>query len=455
MKKDIQSLLEETSPSFCLAKWLQVSLLLQNGLGHSCHHPAPQKIPLAELEAGPAALHNHAQKKETRRLMLLGERPKECQYCWNVEDSGGRSDRLYKSEEYWAAPYIDEVRKASHEHDIIPKYLEVSFSHNCNFKCAYCGPQSSSRWVEEAEKFGPYPTSMNFGDLEWFKSSGHLPFPHEEENPYVKAFWQWWPTIKPKLEVFRITGGEPLMSPATWRVLDDLIANPQSNLRFAINSNMGVSSSKVDRLVEKINSLEGKVKNFTLFTSIDSGLPKHAEYLRYGMDFDLFKRNIETVLENINWRIRLTMICTVNALSIPGLEALFRWNYELRERFPEKSIGIDTPYLRYPNFLSVATLDRERIHEIQSTLDFIDSRIWEPSKQDTKVADWTQTKFLGFENREFKRLERVKDWALEENERIKLDQDAFTTTLKDRSQFLHEYDRRRGLDHRSLFNSLL
>ena len=44
------------------------------------------------------------------------------------------------------------------------------------------------------------------------------------------------------LHTFRITGGEPLMSKDTWKVLDYIIEtdNPNKNLSLAINSNLGV-----------------------------------------------------------------------------------------------------------------------------------------------------------------------------------------------------------------------
>ena len=47
--------LDAVSNSFCLAKWYQVTLHLQNGHTHSCHHPGTHKVPLQELENNPTA----------------------------------------------------------------------------------------------------------------------------------------------------------------------------------------------------------------------------------------------------------------------------------------------------------------------------------------------------------------------------------------------------------------
>ncbi len=59
------------SPSFCSAKWLQTTLYLQNGFNHSCHHPSAHKIPIEEVNANPAALHNSQFKKEQRAKCLM------------------------------------------------------------------------------------------------------------------------------------------------------------------------------------------------------------------------------------------------------------------------------------------------------------------------------------------------------------------------------------------------
>jgi len=97
--------LDDVGCGFCLAKWTQVTMHLSMGMTHSCHHPSPHKIPIDEIERNPSALHNTRFKKQKRREMLSGKRPEECNYCWNVEDTGNSfSDRIYKSSEPWSSP---------------------------------------------------------------------------------------------------------------------------------------------------------------------------------------------------------------------------------------------------------------------------------------------------------------------------------------------------------------
>ena len=85
--QEVKDKLDGVGCGFCLAKWTQVTMHLGTGMTHSCHHPAPHKIPLSEISRNPSALHNSRFKKRKRKEMLEGKRPDECNYCWKVEDS--------------------------------------------------------------------------------------------------------------------------------------------------------------------------------------------------------------------------------------------------------------------------------------------------------------------------------------------------------------------------------
>ena len=255
--KNKRDKINNVSCSFCTAKWLQTTLILQNGYNHSCHHPAPHKIPLEEIQADPAALHNSKFKKEQRAKMLKGERPSECGYCWKIEDLGKDyfSDRHYKTSDVWAWDRFEDIAKSDPQDNVYPSYLEVSFSNACNFACAYCSPEISSKWMEDVKQNGPYPTKHGAHNLDYLEQTGKMPIPNREYNPYVEAFWKWFPDALSYLKVLRITGGEPTMSKDTWKLLDYLIENPRKGLDVAINTNGCVEDVLIDRLIFKINQL--------------------------------------------------------------------------------------------------------------------------------------------------------------------------------------------------------
>ena len=230
---EVKEKLDKVGCGFCLAKWTQVTIHLGTGINHSCHHVKAHRIDLEELKNNPNALHNTGFKKNVRKQMLNNERPGECDYCWRIEDNTDKfSDRVYKSADEFSWSDYDTISNFTGDEDFYPRYVEISFSNVCNFKCAYCGPPFSSKWMEEIKQKGPY-------DLNIWKYNmidpNETPIPEREENPYIDAFWKWFPEAVKHMHTFRITGGEPLLSKHTQRVIDYLIENPQPNLKFAIN----------------------------------------------------------------------------------------------------------------------------------------------------------------------------------------------------------------------------
>ena len=318
--KAVKDTLDRTGPGMCIAKWKQVTMHLQNGHTHSCHHPSSHHVPLEEVLANPTALHNTKYKKEQRRQMLTGQRPAECDYCWRVEDQakGAYSDRVMKSSEYWAWPSRDEVTALPWDADVDPSYVEVSFGNVCNFKCGYCSPHISSKWMEEIQQHGPYPTSGRFNNLDWIRDQNLMPIPNNQDNPYVDAFWQWWPRLYGNLQHFRITGGEPLLNKNTFKVLDHVIDHPNPQLDLSINTNMCPPAELLDQAIERFKRIigEGKVRKFKLFTSAEAH-GSQAEYIRHGMDYGLWLDNIRKVLMQVP-EMEFTVMSTYNIMSIPS-----------------------------------------------------------------------------------------------------------------------------------------
>ena len=437
--------LNSVGKGMCLAKWTQVTLQLQTGHNHSCHHPVTHKISEMEITQNPSALHNTSFKKNRRREMLEGLRPKECDYCWNIEDnSSDFSDRIYKSAEPWSLPHFDEVLKTKGIKDINPKYVEVSFSNICNFKCSYCGPAFSSRWMEELEQFGAYPTTDKFNSLDYNIAENKMPFKQTEYNPFVEAFWKWWPDLYKDLHTFRITGGEPLMSKDTWDVLDYIIEHPNPNreLNLAINSNLGIPDKLVDRFIEKVKRItdEGRVKEFIVFTSCDSW-GEQAEYIRNGLVFNKFWDNVNKLMTQCP-RVNLTFMATYNGLSIPNYHKLIEGVYQLKkeygstDRYWASAAFLDTSYLRYPAHQTAQVIPQDwakNIYQQAQLADFLAVPLFE-------------NKYIGYSDIEIQKIKRTYDWmkSVKHDENLLRNQYNF-------GKFIQEHDKRRGTDFSKVF----
>ena len=439
----IRDKLNSISPSFCVAKWQQVTMHLQTGHTHSCHHPQTHKIPLSELQDNPSALHNTNFKKLQRKKMLDGIRPKECDYCWRIEDSGSISDRTYKSAEPWAEPHIDTIKDMPWDHNVVPSYVEVSFSSVCNFKCSYCSPQVSSKWMEEIERYGPYPTTTKFGNIEWLRQQDAMPIPHKDENPYVDAFWKWWPTVSQKLDHFRITGGEPLMTKDTLKILDYVINEPHPTLHLSINSNMCVPDVLLDKFIEKIKiiCIENKVKQFKIFTSADT-YGKQAEYIRNGLDYNKWLANIRRVLTEVP-NCTFTIMSTYNALSVFQYDKFLVDVLAIKKEFykegmPHSALILDTPYLRWPAHQAIFILSKKLIEGMKSQIDFMYANLQGANNPHQGFFEWEADKFA-----------RIYQMLIDRE-----DPKEITEEQKDFVRFVDEHDRRRGTDFLATFPEL-
>jgi len=445
----VKAKLDAVSPSFCVAKWKQVTMHLQNGHTHSCHHPATHVVPLDEIKLNPTALHNSEFKKQQRKLMLEGVRPSECDYCWKVEDQGDSiSDRVYKSSDTkWALPYINDIVSKPWDDNVDPSYVEVSFGNVCNFKCSYCAPHISSQWMEEIERYGAYPTTHKFNNLGWLKSQSMMPIPNKDENPYVDAFWEWWPKMYNNLQHFRITGGEPLLNKNTFKVLDYIIENPNPNLEVSINTNMNPPPEIFDKFLEKVKIImtEKKLKNFKLFTSAEAH-GKQSEYIRFGMDYDMWLSNLHKAYREVP-EMQFTIMSTYNALSITSYTKFLDDVLEFKKMYSGREdrknpLLLDIPYLRFPHHQSVFILNKDLVQLIYDQVTHM--------YRNLEYKGWSATANKGFFENEADKLKRiynlVKD-GFNENEHT-------TCNRKDFAIFVDEHDRRRGTNFLETFPEL-
>jgi organic radical activating enzyme len=355
-----ERMIDSVSESYCAAKWYNATIWLGHGQTASCHHPPGHWIPLEELENNPTAIHNTKHKKLMRKYMQEGKRPSECEYCWKVEDMGKDhiSDRVFKTE-----IFKDEDVEASAtmpwDEDVMLRTLEISFDRACNLKCSYCNPAFSTAWVKDINQYGAYQNIQSDGrghfvdTAPWAEPAAKK----SEDNPYIQAFHQWWENgLADNLEEIRITGGEPIMHTGTWKLFEWFEQNPTRgrNMRFAINSNLSPETPKVlDKLIEK----SWHVPNFEIYTSMEA-TKDQAEYIRDGLDYDLWKSNIHRVLKESNVA-KLHMMMTINSLCLTTITEFMDEMLDLREDYGRRAPTMTLNILRFPSFQSAAILPPE------------------------------------------------------------------------------------------------
>ena len=443
--KSIKHRLDRVSPSFCLAKWLQVSLHLTTGKTHSCYHPPAHSIDEKDLLKNPSALHNTEQKKRERAMMLKGEKPEGCSYCWNIESSGDHySDRHYRSLEPWAKSRFQEVAKGGSHYNVVPSYVEVNFNQACQFKCSYCSPHLSTTWMEEIKKNGAYPTTTPHNDIKSLKEKNLWPLPLNAPNPYVEAFWKWWPKLYPQLKVFRLTGGEPLIDPNTYRVLSYIKNHPHPRLELAITSNLCPPAKMMSRFQKELKNIlkDKKIFRFMLFPSIDTW-GRQAEYIRFGLNVKEFEANIKSLLKEIP-EILISFIVTVNALSPFALqdllEKILEWQKESFYTYKRKyrQIFFDLPFLRSPPWQSLNVLPKDMaLPYFKKSLKFMEKN----------KASISKGKYYGFSDFQINKMKRLITLSGQAQPEKRLNQINFY-------KFFKEHDQRRGTSLTQTFPEL-
>ena len=345
-----QQVLDELSPSFCAAKWYNATIWLGSGMTTSCHHPPAHLVDKDKVQANPRLLHNTDQKKDDRRRMLAGERPAGCEYCWKIEDMGrdAISDRVYKSKIY-PIEALHAARNTPPDQDVNLRTLEIAFDRTCQFACSYCNPAFSTTWVNDIKRHGPYSGLVSDG-------RNHFTHTHDssqlykitENNPYVDAFFAWWETdLHRTLQELRITGGEPLMSGHTWKLIDWFKENRgKSNTRLAINSNLGFDSEKLQEFTDAIQDLP----HVELYTSMEA-VGAQAEYIRDGLDYNQWLANVHSLMKS-NTVKALHVMCTINALCLDSLPEFLNRLLDLKQLYGRNKINFTLNILRFPSFQS-------------------------------------------------------------------------------------------------------
>ena len=366
-----QQVLDTLSPSFCAAKWYNATIWLGSGMTTSCHHPPAHRVDIDKVGANPKLLHNTDQKKDDRKKMQAGERPAGCEYCWKIEDMGrdAVSDRVYKSKIY-PIEALDEAYNTPPEDDVNLRTLEIAFDRTCQFACSYCNPAFSSTWVNDIKRNGPYESLVSDG-------RNHFTHTHDssqlyrfgETNPYVEAFFKWWESdLHQTLQELRITGGEPLMSGDTWKLIEWFKKNKgRSQTRLAINSNLGMDRLKLFEFIEKVKD----IPHLEIYTSMES-VDQQAEYIRDGLDYNLWMHNVQELLEHDHIKA-VHCMCTINALCLEQLPNLLYQLLKLKQVYGRERVNFTLNILRFPSFQSPLILpDKLRTQYKTKLQDFLD-----------------------------------------------------------------------------------
>jgi MoaA/NifB/PqqE/SkfB family radical SAM enzyme len=295
---------------------------------------------------------NNHQMREVRKKVLCGERHEVCKPCFDLEDQGVESLRQRHIKD--AIPesrinlYPDALSTLTDEYTMPFEFptMEIKLNNLCNLKCRMCNPLDSTNW-KDWDKVVPF-----------YKKENNYLVPTVERlvnkpGQYIGSFDDtdnWWESFEKLLPHFRrveFAGGEPLMDPQHYKILDMLKPyGHQIELKYATNgTTLGISKGRT------IHDYWPHFRSIAVNVSID-GIHDVYNYIRGNGDFNVVEENIREIqrIPNVS---RVVGAFTAQAGNI--LQAAECIDYFINKL----NIVFYSHRVSYPNCLSAQVLPRE------------------------------------------------------------------------------------------------
>jgi len=289
--------------------------------------------------------------KRIRKQVLTGYRPPECEPCFSLEDQGVESlrQRHVKGEIPEARiklyPRATESMRSDFTMPFEIPTMELKLNNLCNLKCRMCHPGDSTSWNDWSEV------------KDFYKDTGKVIYNLVEDHnlerkPLLDKFEDnpnWWSSLENNLPHFRrveFAGGEPLMDPQHYRILDMLAPyGHQIEIKYATNLSMlGKNNRTVWQYWPKFKSVAVNV-------SID-GIGTSYEYIRGNASWAELINNIKQIqtIPNIS---RIVGAVAVQVSNIMILDKMVEYFLD------DLGIVFYTNMVRYPDVLSIQVMPRE------------------------------------------------------------------------------------------------
>lgn len=248
-----------------------------------------------------------------RNRFLAGEKPKECDYCWRLEDnklSSIRTLNIKRLKEKFVTTYVNNPTITS---------VDIKFGNACNFKCRICNPGASSLFAREQHK--------------------HNNIALVEHNKWEESqtFFDQIEALLPQLENIDMFGGEPFLIKRFQKVLQLAVDKGYSkNIRLHYNSNGSIWPKEFVHLWPEFREVD------VLF-SIDN-IGKRFE-LERGGSWKEVEQNILN-LKNLNiHNLKINLMPSIGAMNIYYIDELYNWakthDFDLQVSHVRSEQGLD------------------------------------------------------------------------------------------------------------------
>ena len=297
----------------CQSKWTWSTIWLNEGKSSSCHRVKSWDIDPNNFNN----FHNIPQKVEDRERMLQGLWPvsgRGCEYCKNIEDSGGWSDRQHNNELGGYNP--PEIIDNPFATIVTPRIVEIFAQNTCNLACIYCNENLSSRWENELRIYGPM--ELKIGGIYTKLHTKNL------TKKFYNDFILWLDNNIQNLMRLHLLGGETFIQ---HQLIKDVFAiiekKPNPKLQLNIFSNFNSPKKYFYNYLDQIKDYANakNIGRFDLTCSIDCWGPQQ-EYVRTGLDLSLLEEYLEFAAKQDEKWLWLNVNQTITSMTIKTMPEL-------------------------------------------------------------------------------------------------------------------------------------
>lgn len=273
---------------------------------------------------------NSQRMQDLRQAFLNGEKPADCNSCWEREAQIGHSRRIWFDEKfgkYITKPTTDLVVE---EPQIVQ--ADINLSNVCNLKCRMCGSWASNSWFEEevalAEKDRRYQKNRKMQSV---------------RNVTVDDIKNILPHVK---DVRRIDfkGGEPMLAKHHDNFLQWMIDEGMTDVHLLYTTNGTVQNWRILNLLAQF-------KNVSLVFSIE-GTGTRYSYIRGGKyPIEQIESNMARYNELDNVKINFNV--TVQNYNLMNLVELYNLLHDWEAKYERVDANSAfTTICNQPNYLS-------------------------------------------------------------------------------------------------------
>lgn len=255
-------------------------------------------------------IYNSEYMQRLRQQFRAGEKPATCNRCWQEEDAGRASKRIYSK--IRLKELVDQVDYANDTPDQL-WFVDLKLGNICNLKCRICGSWSSSKWAQEEIDYIPELTNKK----------EHLAYKFLQQGAWPRKTQTFWDNLRellPNIKYFEFTGGEPFMIQEHFDLLQYAVDHGYAkNIDIHYNTN---GTQWPDA-----HELWSHFKRVDIAFSIDN-VGTRFEYERYGARWNEVTENIlkfHALRDQYPNKITTQVCMTINIQNVYYLEDLCNW----------------------------------------------------------------------------------------------------------------------------------